>query len=417
MLAALLCSAYALGEKIEARGFAVIRDDAAAARKEAERRAYADLQDRIDGFTFVADGRGGVKIFRKALADLDPDKLGAKISDVREAKSGIVIVTVQADAPQGFNSQREGAETFKATGMAKFGGNVDISDAADEARTNALEDAVARFIEKHYKNAQGPVPQRIDGQVFLEGPTGEGQSRTHYLVTATVLVKIGGTRAAASAAPVNVRIDVDHKTFASNTRSVNNSYWEYKDGKWQVRRGGRVPSPGGLDARYKSGNVRGGIQLGESSLRHQGTARQSITLLDGTTGIIDLGGITTMQSPGVVRVYDPHLRRWVYRQAEVPKSVRVGRRLIAGAKVLEGNRIRVGVSPEHARVVGKNRRSLAYTTLSTNVIVRDGESIEIGGLSTGNLWARRLGGRHDAVRNRSVSDTSIILTARILRGR
>jgi len=415
MVVGILYPVRSNAEKIEARGFAVLGNPAAA-RKKAEDRAFEDLADRIYGFSFVADPEGGVKIARAAPLDFDPAKLGAKISDVCETESGMIVVTVEAETPREWSAERTGAQAFQTTGTAKFGKRVDVSSAAAQARTNALENAVLKFIETKYMHARGPVPQRIAGRLFLEGATGEGQSKTQYLVTCTVLVKASiSTRRGAG--PANIRIDVDYTTFARGSQGVGNTYGEYKAGKWTLRRGGPVKTREGLNARVHRGRINGGVQLGEFGSIRQNASRQSIVLLDGTTGIIDLGGITSIRSPGVVRQYDARLRRWVYAPGEYPRGIRVGRRLVVGARALSDGKIRVGVSLERSGVVGRARRSIAYTRLGTNVVVRDGQALEIGGFSSGNLWARRLGTGQDARRGASENDTTIVLTARVLRAR
>jgi len=182
-----------------------------------------------------------------------------------------------------------------------------------------------------------------------------------------------GGRDAAAALANNVAITIEKVGTATGAAMDASLAFRYANDRVAIgSAGGRLARRNGIRIGVATGSFRG--RLGISARRSRRTVREQmfITVLSGQEGVIAVGTDTYVQRLGY----------WTPLGYEVlVERAFVGRSLVVRPRILGRHAVEVELWP---RFTTRGRRgAIDLTELATKVVVPDGQSIVIGGLTTG----------------------------------
>jgi type II secretory pathway component HofQ len=172
------------------------------------------------------------------------------------------------------------------------------------------------------------------------------------------------------AAPDNVAITVEKIATDVRTSTEASAGFQY-EGQNVTLSGGDMARRNGIRIGVAAGNLK--AQVGASARRSRSSSREStfIVCQSGTEGQILVGEDTFVQRLGY---WGPFGYQVLVERAFV------GRSLVVRPRILQGRLIEVELFPRFT--VRGQRGAIDVTQLATKVVVRDGQSIAIGGTTT-----------------------------------
>lgn len=199
-----------------------------------------------------------------------------------------------------------------------------------------------------YPAPQAPATTSRPGDIRVPAPRADMPAPSSHNVAVTI-EKIGTSAATANRAALAFR---------------------YADTDVAVRGGARVARRNGIRLGVARGNWR--AQLDAAARRRRSSSRESlfIVVASGSEGQIAIGSDTYVRRLGY---WTPHGYEVLVERDSV------GRSLVVRPRILGDGRVEVALWP---RFTARGRRgAIDVTELSTKVVVRDGQSIVIGGSS------------------------------------
>jgi hypothetical protein len=279
------------------------------------------------------------------------------------------------------------------------------------AYRKAMEEAVRTVLQKTYGKHLIRAPAAINGRVYAGEALTEGFAPRTYLLAVKTRVGAANTAAPAAAAtppPRNVMIEVDRLVHDSHDSTAAGFLWRYADK--HVRAGTARPARhvgGGLNAIVFHGNVAAALSTARSRGRSRRVVTESVMALDGHPAMIAVGGTSVVnRRVGLVTRHGvPRVR--------VPMQVRHGETLTVLPRILDGGLIEVRLTRASAELLSRKDGSIDHTRIASRVVVPDGGSVLIGGLSTASTGTGSdLTGKGVSSARRSVS---LVLRPRIVR--
>ncbi|MBL7223905.1 MAG: hypothetical protein ISS72_08630 [Candidatus Brocadiae bacterium] len=210
----------------------------------------------------------------------------------------------------------------------------------------------------------------------------------------------GATPTMPGRSPNNVAIVIEKLGADSRTATEANLAFRYANDGVGVRGGSPAARRNGIRVGVAGDNFRAQLQASHRRSRSSTSERMFITCLSGTEGQIVMGTDTFVQRLGY---WGPHGYHVLIERAMI------GRSLVVRPTILPGGMVQVTVWP---RFTTRSRRgAIDVTELSTTAVVRDGQSIVIGGLTTGkdDVSAALFG----VGRDRRSSTMTMVLTPKI----
>ncbi len=177
--------------------------------------------------------------------------------------------------------------------------------------------------------------------------------------------------------PVNVRIDVKTTDISVEDDMFAGLNWKYEDKNVKAGSTGNILSRNGI--RVTVGGVRLNVSAGTGSSRvtRDRMTNQFIVVMSGKTAMINIG--TTYLEPVPIMIFELGTGNvWLSQTHRLAKA---GAYLEVQPTVIPGGLVRVTVTPVLS-YWDEEKKALKLSTLSTTVIVPDGQSLVIGGLNT-----------------------------------
>lgn len=172
--------------------------------------------------------------------------------------------------------------------------------------------------------------------------------------------------------PNNVAIIIEKLGTDARTATAASLAFRYANDTTAIRGGAPMARRNGIRVGVAGRNFR--ARLGASHRRTRSSTREQvfITCLSGTEGQILMGADVLVQRLGY---WGPHGYHVLIERAMV------GRSLVVRPTILPGGMVQVTLWP---RFTARGRRgAIDVTQLATTVVVRDGQSIVIGGMTSG----------------------------------
>ena len=175
-----------------------------------------------------------------------------------------------------------------------------------------------------------------------------------------------------AASPDNVAIFIRKLGTDTTTATEGDLAFRYASGDVVLRGGERVARRNGLRIAVANDDLRARLGASRRRTRSRTTEEMFIVCRSGTEGSIQMGRDTFVQA----------LRYWTYDgwQTLVQRAF-VGRALVVRPTILDGGKVAVELWPRFT--TRGPRGAINLTQLATKVIVRDGQSIVLGGLTSG----------------------------------